>query len=487
MFDIGNLTDRGRDVMSARREVGRRSATRAWEGLARFACIAAGLGVMSAAFGQVQEEWVRRYDSPINGGDSADVLAVDSGGNVYVSGVSEAPGTGLDYATLKYDPNGNLLWARYYNGPGNTNDRVSDIAVDSAGNVYVTGFSRGSGTGWDYATLKYDTNGNQQWARRYNGPGNGDDRAFALVVDSAGSVYVTGQSLGSGTADDYATLKYDPNGNLLWVRRYNGPGNANDGAEGVVVDSAGDVYVVGGSTGSGTLGDFTMLKYDTDGNLLWERRYDGPGNGRDFAFALAVDSGGSVYVTGRSDGTDWDYATLKYDTNGNQLWVRRYDGPGGGRDQANALAVDSAGSVYVTGLSVGSGTARDYATMKYDTNGNLLWEMRYNGPGNETDEARALALDSAGNVYVTGDSQGGPATRQDYATIKYVQSVEALPDSFTIIRGILLSGGLPDLFDSDDSRLVVRTAVFAPSIEPPVQIEVVGTSPKETPGELRFR
>ncbi|MCH8274424.1 MAG: FG-GAP repeat protein [Armatimonadetes bacterium] len=64
---------------------------------------------------------------------------------------------------------------------------------------------------------------------------------------------------------------------------------------------------------------------------------------------------------------------------------------------------------------------------------------------------------------------------------------EVLPDSFTILRGLLLSGGLPDLFDSDDSRLVVRTAVFAPSIEPPVQIEVVGTSPTESPSELRFR
>ena len=89
------------------------------------------------------------------------------------------------------------------------------------------------------------------------------------------------------------------------------------------------------------------------------------------------------------------------------------------------------------------------------------------------------------STVVLGTFKPGPLTNLTVGTLGPPGAI--VPDSFTIIRGLVLSGGLPDLFDSDDSRLVVRTAVFAPSIEPPVQIEVVGTSPTESPSELRFR
>ena len=102
-----------------------------------------------------------------------------------------------------------------------------------------------------------------------------------------------------------------------------------------------------------------------------------------------------------------DYATLKYDPSGNLLWEKRYKGPGNGADGATAMAVDAAGNVYVTGESGGVGSGLDYATLKYDASGNLLWEKRYNGPGNASDRATAIAVDAAGNVYVTGYSDGG--------------------------------------------------------------------------------
>jgi uncharacterized delta-60 repeat protein len=360
--------------------------------------------------------------------DVAFALAVDSQGNVYVTGRSWGGTSTLDdYATVKYDANGNLLWVRRYNGPGNRSDEARALAVDSQGNVYVTGSSIGAGTSVDYATVKYDANGNLLWVRRYNGPDNSLDEAFALAVDNQGNVYVTGFSRSDSTLDDYATVKYDANGNLLWVRRYNGPDNGVDVAVALAVDSQGNVYVTGSSWGgTSTHYDYATVKYDANGNLLWVRRYNGPGNWSDVAFALAVDSQGNVYVTGRSWGgtsTLDDYATVKYDANGNLLWVTRYNGPGNGFDEARALAVDGQGNVYVTGSSIGAGTSVDYATVKYDANGNLLWVTRYNGPGNGFDEARALAVDGQGNVYVTGQSWGGDGTDYDYATVKYVQCV----------------------------------------------------------------
>src|SRR5207245_295507 len=103
-------------------------------------------------------------------------------------------------------------WVARYNGPGNYEDKATAIALDAAGNVYVTGGSWGSGTDFDYATIKYDSNGNQLWVARYNS-GNGGDSATAIAVDGAGNVYVTGWSSGGSTLIDYATIKYDSNGN----------------------------------------------------------------------------------------------------------------------------------------------------------------------------------------------------------------------------------------------------------------------------------
>jgi len=88
------------------------------------------------------------------------------------------------------------------------------------------------------------------WVRRYNGPGNGDDGASAMAVDNSGNVYVTGGSRGSGTSTDYATIKYYPNGDTAWVKRYNGSRNASDRASAIAVDGFGNVYVTGTSYGS---------------------------------------------------------------------------------------------------------------------------------------------------------------------------------------------------------------------------------------------
>jgi hypothetical protein len=103
-------------------------------------------------------------------------------------------------------------WVRRYNGPGDSTDVANALAVDNSGNVYVTGGSRGSGTYYDYATIKYNSAGKVLWVRRYNGPGNSLDVAAALAVDNSGNVYVTGVSYGSGTSRDYATIKYNPDG-----------------------------------------------------------------------------------------------------------------------------------------------------------------------------------------------------------------------------------------------------------------------------------
>src|SRR5262252_8382532 len=115
-----------------------------------------------------------------------------------------------------------------YNGPGNAEDEALAMKMDADGNIYVTGRSAGDGTGIDFFTIKYSPDGKELWSRRYDGPAHGEDIARALAIDAQGNVYVTGESLSDETSMDFATIKYDPDGNELWVRRYDGPDHMED-------------------------------------------------------------------------------------------------------------------------------------------------------------------------------------------------------------------------------------------------------------------
>jgi hypothetical protein len=408
----------------------------------------------SAAQAQAIEAWVQRYNGPGNLDDLANALAADTNGNVYVTGVVYGEDGLWDYASLKYSSTGVPLWTNLYDGM-----QAYAVAVDAIGDVYVTGggfescatikYSSAGVPLWtnrytasgsygfalavdasgnvvvagaaadNYLTLKYSSAGALLWARQYNGPANAIDLAGAVAVDASNNVYVTGCSRGSGSGEDYATVAYSSTGIHLWTQRYNGPGNGQDYAWGVAADATGNVYVTGHSqSNSGYPDDFDYLtiKYSGTGLPLWTNRYSGPGNGFDKAKALAVDAKGNALVTGESSG---DYVTVKYSSAGTALWTNRYNGPGNSSDEATAIAVDGRGTVYVTGLSTGSVSGRDYATIAYSCQGVPLWTNRYNGPGNGSDSPRAMAVDTSGSVYVTGQSAGS-GSGVDFATVKYV-------------------------------------------------------------------
>ncbi len=375
-----------------------------------------------------QQQWVARYDGPGHSTDLANAIAIDSSGNVYVTGASFGSDNVFHYATVKYNSAGQEQWVARYNGPGIFGgDQAQAIAIDTSGNVYVTGTSYGSNTFYDYATVKYNSAGQQQWVARYNGPANDDDAAKAIAADNSGNVYVTGWSVGSGTFADYATIKYDTAGEEQWVARYNGPGNYIDEAAAIAVDNLGNVYVTGYSLGSGTYYDYATIKYNSLGRQQWVVRYNGPASSIDEAVAIALDDSRNVYATGYSVGSDglYEYTTIKYDILGRQQWVARY-GTGNGGSDATAIAVDGSDNVYVTGESVGPGTGLDYATVKYDSTGQEQWVVRYDRPAHFNDTAAAITVDGSGNVYVTGWSTGSGGD-YDYATIKYVQAVTPTP------------------------------------------------------------
>ena len=190
---------------------------------------AAGTGNPAGAPGS--QLWVQRYNGPGNSFDAATSVAVSPGGSrVFVTGASQGTRLGQDYATVAYGAvTGARLWAARYNGPGNGGDTANSIAVSPGGSrVFVTGASQGTRSGQDYATVAYSAvTGARLWAARYNGPGNGNDTANSMAVSPGGSrVFVTGASQGARSGQDYATVAYRAaTGARLWTARYNGPGN----------------------------------------------------------------------------------------------------------------------------------------------------------------------------------------------------------------------------------------------------------------------
>jgi hypothetical protein len=317
-------------------------------------------------------------------------------------------------------------WVQRYNGPGNDWDQANAVAVDGSNNIIVAGYSWGSGSRYDYATIKYSSAGVPLWTNRYNGPANGHDVATALAVDSSDNVIVTGYSTNNGSGDDYATIKYSSAGVALWTNRYNGPGNGHDWAVGVAVDRSNNVIVTGRSdVSAGWFNwDYATIKYSSAGVALWTNRYNGPGNNSDEARAVAVDGSNNVIVTGYSIGSEGTaaYTTIQYSSAGVALWTNRYSGPGIGDDRAAGLAVDRSNNVIVTGCSISANgyAYYDFATIKYSSAGVPLWTNRCDGSRSRYDSPYILPVDSGNNVIVTGYSDvSGYGTNDDYVTIKY--------------------------------------------------------------------
>jgi uncharacterized delta-60 repeat protein len=416
---------------------------------------------------QVDTAWVRRYDGGY-GVDFASAIAVDATGNAYIAGYTYY-GT-QDFLTVKYLPNGDTAWVRRYDGTANGGDWARSIAVDASGNVYVTGEVINSGNnGVDYATIKYSSNGVQQWVRIYHGPSaSGYDYPKAMALDNAGNIYVTGVSWYGVNDEDFITIKYRPNGDTAWIRNYNSPDNQTDCALAIAVSPLGKICIVGYSNDGSADQDIVIIQYDTagtrqwlrnyrfghndqpssvkydsygniyitgyflslssgydcftmkylaNGDTAWSRTYNSAGANGDKSNAIVIDNQNNVIITGSKGGANDDCLTIKYNTNGVEQWVRSYNGTGNIDDQGNSITIDNNNNVYITGFTYT--TTYDYLTIKYNSSGSQQWLQTYNGPGNVEDRINATAVDNNGNCYITGVS-GGTST-VDCATIKYSQ------------------------------------------------------------------
>ncbi len=299
--------------------------------------------------------WTREWP-PFSG---AKRIVIDKSGNIYLGG--SIIDSSIDYGLEKITPDGSVNWTITYNGPANDNDQINDIVLDSKGNILVTGDSRGNGTDYDYATIKYSPYGDSLWVRRFNGLGSStpSDHAFAITVDDSDNVYVTGWSDGLNDRPQCVTIKYSPEGDLIWSHRFP-TGGTIEYAGYDIMHLRGFIYVVARAH----FFNDTLLKYDLDGNLIWSRAF-ATVNVDTHNKILASDKYGDIYMTsggGVSPGSD--YIVLKYNPNGDLLWEYRYRAASNASSRVYALWVDSSLNVYLTGEATGAGTNFDIVTLK---------------------------------------------------------------------------------------------------------------------------
>jgi uncharacterized delta-60 repeat protein len=393
--------------------------------------------------------WAKNFNSLDNESDIGEAVAVDNSGNVYVAG-STRKGSGSesqDIILIKYNPDGDILWTRGFNGNADDFDLAADAALDNDGNIYITGESTDSSSDENITTIKYDPSGNQQWVKFYNGSGDNVDEARAIYVDGSDNIYVTGYSRnGPFTADgDLTTIKYNSSGQEQWVGIYD-QDDEFDGGVSVVADAAGNVHAAGTTTSSSLNQDFVIVKYNSSGMEQWAKLYNGTGNSADNGVKVAVDNQQNVYVTGSSQATSTfgrnDIITLKYNSSGEVQFTKTYDAAGYG-DNAADLEIDENANLYVSGSTQDTALAvrLDYITIKYSSAGEELWTIKYDGPDHTGDQAIGLALDGDNNVIVTGTSQS------HITTVKYSQVTGLKNISSGIPQKFSLSKNYPNPFN----------------------------------------
>lgn len=215
--------------------------------------------------------------------------------------------------------------------------------------------------------------------------------------------------------------------NQEWAVFYDGS-ESFDEPSGMAIDASGNIYVTGSSNGI-NYQDYLTIKYNNSGATQWIQRYNGPGNNEDIPEAIALDGSGNVYVTGGSTQSNarMEFNTIKYSTSGVQLWLNTFGGTDISLgDYATAISVYGSGVVYITGTTYNTNTSFDITTIKYNSLGTQQWVQNKNGTDNIDDMPSALVTDNAGNVYVTGYIYNGFNNFYDYSTTKYSSNGDEL-------------------------------------------------------------
>ncbi len=363
-------------------------------------------------------QWKKLHKESLSPTNTVVKNAFDHSGNIYVMGFSE-PGVKVsDIILIKYNMYGDSIWVRRYIG----RSLPRDMVIDKYSNIYITAVSQV--TGANYLTIKYNSSGNLMWNRIYNF----GDMPASIALDSMQNVLVTGNGVGVGSNYNYITVKYDNEGNLKWARNHFSSRDAE--GKSIACNLIGDIFVTGYVTDFLGNSDYATLKYDSTGNLLWNREFN-----REVSkepLRLLIDSSNNCFVIGSS-------SILKYNSGGNLLWLDTstfYPG--------RHCMLDNTGNLYIT-KPLSENTLSYLNTRKYGNNGNKLWEKNYGGSVNFSYEPFGLALDHNNNVFVTGIKIG--FSSDTLLTLKYSQITGIFNQNKLVEKNFKLFQNYPNPFN----------------------------------------
>ena len=367
--------------------------------------------------------------------DSGAGVAVDSSGNVYVTGQTEGNLQGNsnsgddDIFLTKYNSSGSIQWTKLLGT--SSSDKGVNIAVASSSDVYIAGNTSGNLGGninagsCDIFLTKYNSSGTNQWVKLLGTPQC--DTVRDLALDSSGNIYMVGETegdLGTGNTNagirDAWIAKYTSSGTNSWTKLLGS--SSSDTADSIDIDSSNNIYVsgstygnLGGNTNNGNY-DIFLAKYNTSGDNQWTKLLGT--SSWDSGSGVAIDSSGNIYLTGSSAGDlggnsnsgNYDIILAKYNSSGTNQWTRLLGSSN--HEEGKSIEIDSSNNLYISGYTLGDldGNTnvgnRDIFLAKYNSSGNKAWTKTLGTSSNDSPDLNGSAIDSSNNIYIIGESEG---------------------------------------------------------------------------------
>lgn len=354
----------------------------------------------------------------------------DAAGNTYVTGASSNEGQPAgDFFTLKIGPDGQTLWQKREQAAKYAVEYGMHIAFDNSGNIVVSGL-KWNGNDMDIRLIKYAADGTKVWDTIFDKGVEGLEIPNAMTIDVHGNIYVTGIGW-SGTSVDYLTIKYNSNGVEQWHRTENPAGEESwNEATAVAADTDGNVIVTGYSPNPEGWLNYHTVKYGPEGAKLWEQAYNYESTDQDnisavtnsVPRAITTDADGNIYVTGTFDTFLNRIGTIKYNPSGQQQWVQTYKS---GSEVTLGWKIGlNNNTLYVAGSHLGGFADDGTVLLSYNTDGTQNW-VNETTDLIETNNA-ILSFDSGGNIITSanGMTPGAEEWEQDVAARAYKYSSE---------------------------------------------------------------
>jgi uncharacterized delta-60 repeat protein len=403
------------------------------------------------------ERWVYRYTGPYGGFDRANAVVYGDDGNIYAAGESDSTNSLGDFMVISLSSGGTERWRYRFNGSMDRADEATSIVYGANGHIYAGGFMDNTlmqgkfffiasftpagtyewsywgildeesqansiaygqdgniyGAGFgnfqlqppDWMVLSVNDSGDENWVNVYDGSANSSDIAHSIVCGADSNLYIAGSLRDTTSSNDFIVLSLAPDSAFRWLYSYNGPANSYDCGMAVTYGADDNIYAAGYSNNSDGNEDIAVVSVTSGGTERWVYCYDG-GAGEE-ARSIVYGDDGNIYVAGYSEDSltlCYDFVVISLTSGGAENWVHRYDGPGNDYDEAYSLVFGADGNIYAAGYSSDSLTYEDFTVICLTPAGTEAWVYRYDGPGNTSDCALSIDYGADGNLYAAGRS-----------------------------------------------------------------------------------